>query len=159
MFSFSDIWEDVTFDTDELQRKSGETFLERKYEISSFAIFLKRYVSLFQEKQNAYILGVFKKCNPLAVTGFKVAMLSWGKMLHRILYLGEMVWCRIYGPRVFGVFQCKMICLKIAPKHLNTTVPLSDHTKFSSPLPVWFFSADDLIFLEFHLVHAFLHSD
>ena len=81
------------------------------------------------------------------------------KMLHRILYLGEMVWCRIYGPRVFGVFQCKMICLKIAPKHLNTTVPLSDHTKFSSPLPVWFFSADDLIFLEFHLVHAFLHSD
>ena len=54
-----------------------ETFLEQKYEISSFAIFLKRCVSLFQEKQNAYILGVFKKCNPLAVT-----MLSWGKMLH-----------------------------------------------------------------------------
>ena len=82
VFSFSDIWEDVSFDTDELQRKSGETFLERKYEISSFAIFLKRYVSLFQEKQNAYILGVFKKCNPLAVIGLKVALLSWGKMQH-----------------------------------------------------------------------------
>ena len=33
VFSFSDIWEDVTFDTDELQRKSGETFLEQKYQI------------------------------------------------------------------------------------------------------------------------------
>ena len=82
VFSFSDIWEDVSFDTDELQRKSGETFLEQKYEISSFAIFLKRYVSLFQEKQNAYILGVFKKCNLVAVTSLKVAMLSWGKMLY-----------------------------------------------------------------------------
>ena len=59
-----------------------ETFLEQKYEISIFAIFLKRCVSLFQEKQNAYILGVFKKCNPLAVTGLKVAMLSLDKMPH-----------------------------------------------------------------------------
>ena len=72
VFSFSDIWEDVSFDTDELQRKSGETFLEQKYEVSSFAISsAKRYVSLFQEKQNAYILGVFKKCNPLSVNGFE----------------------------------------------------------------------------------------
>ena len=81
------------------------------------------------------------------------------KMLHRIGTWGR--WCgvefMVQGSLAF--FQCKMICLKIAPKHLNTTVPLSDHTKFSSPLPVWFLSADDLIFLEFHLVHAFLHSD